>query len=44
VARADSLYRSVLTPRALADGDLEAMAVLQAIAIRSLESRTPTGN
>jgi hypothetical protein len=44
VARADSLYRSVLTPRPFADGDLEAMAVLQAIALRSLESRTPTRN
>jgi DNA-binding SARP family transcriptional activator/tetratricopeptide (TPR) repeat protein len=42
VAGADSLYRSVLTPRAFADGDLEAMAVLQTIALRSLESRTPT--
>jgi len=44
VARADSLYRSVLTPRAFADGDLEAMAVLQAIALRSLAPRTPTRN
>jgi len=44
VARADSLYRSVLTPRTFADGDLEAMAVLQAIALRSLESRAPTRN
>jgi hypothetical protein len=42
VARADSVYRSVLTPRTFADGDLEAMAVLQAIALRSLESRVPT--
>ncbi len=37
--RADSLYRAVLTPRSFADGDLEAMAVLQAIALRRLESR-----
>ena len=36
--RAESLYRAVLTPRSFADGDLEAMAVLQAIALRRLES------
>ncbi len=37
--RAESLYRAVLTPRSFADGDLEAMAVLQAIALRRLETR-----
>ena len=42
--RADSLYRAVLTARSFADGDLEAMAVLQAIALRSLKSRAPTGH
>lgn len=39
-ARADSLYRAVLVPRTFADGDLEAMAVLQAVALRALRSRS----